>query len=86
MRSGRPLPPLFVLYHDIKTDTLREINPEVAELAEARRSTLSPGERVLLSAASQAPVPPEGNIKTCFNLVLPRITASRRMGNARFAS
>jgi hypothetical protein len=32
-----PYPPLFVLYHDIKTDTLREINPEVAELAEARR-------------------------------------------------
>jgi hypothetical protein len=32
-----PYPPLFVLYHDIKTDALREINPEVAELAEARR-------------------------------------------------
>ena len=30
-------PPLFVLYNDIKTDALREINPEVAELAEARR-------------------------------------------------
>jgi hypothetical protein len=32
-----PDPPLFVLYHDIKTDALREINPEVAELAETRR-------------------------------------------------
>jgi hypothetical protein len=30
-------PPLFVLHHDLKTDAPREINPEVAELTEARR-------------------------------------------------
>src|SRR4030095_10649453 len=44
-------------------------------------STLSPGERVLLSAASQAPVPLEGNIKTCPVSVLNIFFSSRNNDN-----
>jgi hypothetical protein len=29
-------PPFLVLHHDIETDALRKIDPQVAELAEAR--------------------------------------------------
>jgi hypothetical protein len=36
----------------------------MAELPEAEASTLSPGDSVLVSAASQAPVPDEGKMNT----------------------
>ena len=46
-------------------------------------STLSPGESVLVSAASQAPVPLAGKTKACPEVVLKIFLSSWRTGAAR---
>ena len=84
----RALTPLGVEDVHLEAEPLGHVDPQMTELPEPAASTRSPGERVLHSDASQAPVPLAGKMKGWPRLGLedlakvPEAPASPGLGNA----
>ena len=82
----RALAPLGVEHVHLEAETLGHVDPQMAEHAEPGGETRSPGESVLESEASHAPVPLAGKMNACPDVVLKIFLSFSNRGAARLGN